>query len=240
MQNVEFSYYRNSKRVINNISLDIKSGSKIAIVGMSGSAKSTLAKIIIGLYDITSGKIYYDGLDSELLEKKYLRKQIGIVSQDITLFNKSIYENITMDRADITEEEVIKACKIAHIYDEINEMSMKLDTYINENSTNLSGGQRQRIALARAIVNKPKILLLDEATSSLDNINEKKVSEHFKNAGCTTIVIAHRLSTIKDSDKIIVLKNGEIVEEGIHSSLIELKGEYYNLYNSEIEYTKLK
>ena len=156
-----------------------------------------------------------------------------MVPQDVSLFNKSIYENIAMDRKDIKEYQVIKACKIAQIYYEINSMPMKFNTFVSESGGNLSGGQRQRIALARAIVNEPKILLLDEATSSLDNINEKNVSNYFKEIGCTTIVIAHRLSTVRDADCIIVMDNGEIVEKGTHEELIEKRGHYYRLYNND-------
>ncbi|MBE6049155.1 MAG: peptidase domain-containing ABC transporter [Clostridium sp.] len=233
VKNICFSYYRESKNVIKNVSFKVNKGERIAIVGKSGSGKSTLAKILIGLYEPTDGDVFYDGINVREIDKKYLRKQIGMVPQDVSLFNKSIYDNIAMDRKDVTYEQVIKACKIAQIYDEIDSMPMKFNTYVSESGGNLSGGQRQRIALARAVVNNPKILLLDEATSSLDNINEKNVSDYFKSIGCTTLVIAHRLSTVKDADCIIVMNDGEIVEAGTHNELLDKKGQYYKLYNTD-------
>ena len=161
-----------------------------------------------------------------------MRQQVGIVPQDITLFNNSIYDNIVMNRNNIGLEQVKKACELAQISDEIEEMPMQYYTEISELGLNLSGGQRQRIALARAIVGKPKILLLDEATSSLDNINERKVSDEIKKMGATQIIIAHRLSTIMDADLIVVLENGKIVEQGKHDDLIKNNGQYKELYSA--------
>ena len=161
-----------------------------------------------------------------------LRQQVGMVPQDITLFNNSIYDNIVMNRNNIGFEHVKKACELAQIRDEIEEMPMQYYTEISELGLNLSGGQRQRIALARAIVGKPKILLLDEATSSLDNINERKVSDEIKKMGATQIIIAHRLSTIMDADLIVVLEDGKIVEQGKHNDLIKNNGQYKELYSA--------
>jgi len=238
LNNVSFSYSAQSKQVIKNIDLHIKKGQKVAIVGKSGSGKSTLAKLLVGLYSPTEGQIMFDGIDLSNLDKKYLRKQLGIVPQDVSLFNKSIYNNISMNREDVDLDNVKKVCEVAQISKEIEAMPMGYHTIISEMGMNLSGGQRQRIVLARALLNEPKVLILDEATSSLDYINEKRVSDYFKNIGCTRIVIAHRLSTILDSDLIIVLENGEIVESGSHAELINRRSEYYKLYHASFESEK--
>lgn len=239
LKNVSFAYTINSEEVIKNISIHIKSGQKIGIVGSSGAGKSTLSKILLGIYTPTKGKIFFDDLELNSYCKKSLRKQIGVVPQEISLFNKSILDNIRVSNKNISLNEVKKAAKIAQIHDEIEEMPMKYYTIISNMGMNLSGGQRQRIALARAILNNPRIVVLDEATSSLDSINESNVSNYFKAIGCTRIVIAHRLSTIIDSDIIFVMNNGEIVESGIHEELIKKKGFYSNLYSYQ-NYNGLK
>jgi len=234
LDNVSFSYTRHAEPVIRNVSMHIRPGEKVAFVGSSGSGKSTLSKIILGLYPPNEGTISYDGVNFDLLDKPTLRRQMGVVPQDINLFNKSIYENIRMNK-DIEPEKVHRAAQVAQIADEIVSMPMGYETVVSEMGMNLSGGQRQRIALARAIVHDPKVIILDEATSSLDAINESKVSSYFKQAGCTRIVIAHRLSTIIDSDVIYVLDKGEIVEQGTHQELMELQGTYFRLYRTQSE-----
>ncbi|MDH6363682.1 ABC-type bacteriocin/lantibiotic exporter with double-glycine peptidase domain [Enterococcus sp. PF1-24] len=231
LSNVCFSYGKNSPKVLNDISLDIHQGQRIALVGKSGSGKSTLGKILLGLYDIDSGIINYDGTNIKEFNKPLLRKQIGFVPQEVTLFNKSIKENITLGNKQISDKQILKACRRACIDSEIDEMPMKYETQISDLGMNVSGGQKQRLAFARAIINNPKIVVLDEATSSLDIINEKNIVKYLKKIECTQIIIAHRLSTIKDCDMIFVLKDGEIVESGTHSELINLQGEYFNLYN---------
>lgn len=205
---------------------------KVAIVGKSGSGKSTLAKLLVGLYEPSEGDIFFDDIELKKWKKNELRRQIGIVPQDITLFNNSIYNNIIMNRGNLGLDEVKRACQIAHISEEIENMPMGYNTEISELGLNLSGGQRQRIALARAMIGNPSILLLDEATSSLDNINERKVSEELKKMGTTQIIIAHRLSTIIDADLIIVLDCGRIVEVGNHDELIKEDGLYKKLYST--------
>lgn len=232
LQNVSFSYTKDSPLILQDINLMIQSGMKIAIVGKSGSGKSTLSKLLVGLFLPSKGKIMYNGIDFDMLNRKDIRRQIGIVPQDITLFNNSIYDNIVMNRSGITLDDVKFACNIANISEEIESMPMNYYTAISEMGLNLSGGQRQRIAMARAIIGKPKILLLDEATSSLDNINERAVSEEIRKFGATQIVIAHRLSTIIDADVILVMDNGRIVETGTHDELLKLNGCYSELYSS--------
>nr|WP_280144635.1 peptidase domain-containing ABC transporter [Bacillus amyloliquefaciens]MDH3078841.1 peptidase domain-containing ABC transporter [Bacillus amyloliquefaciens] len=238
LENVSFSYTKHSPKVLKNISLEIREGQKIAIVGSSGSGKSTLSKLIMGLYDPTEGQICFDSIPLEKLDRKQLYKQMGIVPQDITLFNSSILKNITLNNKNISIEKVRKVAKAAQIDKEIESMPMKYNTPISEMGMNLSGGQRQRIVLARALLNDPKILILDEATSSLDLVNETLISKYLSEMGCTRVVIAHRLSTIMDSDFIIVLDKGEVVEVGKHEELIALEGVYSNLYRSQTKNKK--
>lgn len=232
LRDVSFSYSKHSKKVVEGIHLDIKAGQKVAIVGKSGSGKSTLAKLLIGLYHPSSGEVLIDGHSLRYIDTSELRQQMGIVPQDVTLFNRSLSYNIGMDREDVTQEDIERAAKLARIHDEIEAMPMKYNTLVSEMGTNLSGGQRQRIVLARSIVKTPKVLVLDEATSALDGYNEKLISEHFAKEGCTRIIIAHRLSTIQDADFIVVMDQGKIAETGTHEALIELGGKYCELYSS--------
>jgi ABC-type bacteriocin/lantibiotic exporter with double-glycine peptidase domain len=236
LQNVSFAYTKYSPTVVKKVSLKILPGQKVALVGKSGSGKSTLARLILGLYQPTEGRILYDGHDLRDLDKPALRKQIGVVPQDVTLFNRTIYENITLHNPQAPEEELIEAAKIAQIHDEIMEMPMKYHTMVSEMGMNISGGQRQRIALARALVHKPSLLLLDEATSSLDHVNEEKIDQFLTAMKCTRIVIAHRLTTIMNADLILVLEDGEIVEQGTHEQLLQAGGNgyyrrFYEKYN---------
>lgn len=231
LKNISFSYSKSSPQVLRNISMKIEGGSKVAIVGASGSGKSSLSKILVGLYEPSEGEVLYDNIPINEYDHKSLCNQISIVPQDSMLFNKSIYDNITMGDTEIPVEKVKEYTHLACIDEEIESMPMKYNTVISEMGMNLSGGQRQRILLARALVTNPKILVLDEATSSLDNVNEKCISEYLSEIGCTRIIIAHRLSSIIDSDIIFVLKNGELVECGNHEDLVNQNGEYANLYN---------
>ncbi|RDU24648.1 peptidase domain-containing ABC transporter [Anaerosacchariphilus polymeriproducens] len=231
LKDVSFSYTSNSENVLNNINLDIKKGQKVAIVGASGSGKSTLAKIILGLYEPKNGEIYFDGVNMKKLDRGVLRRQIGVVPQDMSLFNKTIYDNICVNKK-VDNELVRRVAQIAQIDEEIQQMPMKYQTLVSDMGMNLSGGQRQRIVLARALLNRPELMILDEATSALDYVNEKKVTSYFQQAGCTRIIIAHRLSTIIDSDIIIVLERGRVVESGTHEQLIKKGGLYANLYIS--------
>ncbi|WP_234404321.1 ATP-binding cassette domain-containing protein [Listeria grayi] len=208
------------------------------MVGSSGSGKSTLAKLALGLYTPTRGEIQYDGISMLTLNKQNLRKQMGIVPQDINLFNKSILENIRMNQENISLRDVQTAAKLAQIHEEIEAMPMGYHTLVSEMGLNLSGGQRQRIALARALINKPRVIVLDEATSSLDAVNEQRVAQYLSNIGATRIIIAHRLSTIIDADKIYVMREGRIVEEGKHEELFQRKGYYYQLYAAQLSHQK--
>lgn len=234
LKNVSFSYNRHSGKILKDVNLEIRPGEKVAIVGTSGSGKSTLSKILLGLYEANDGEILYDGTEIERLEKKSLRKQIGVVPQDMSLFNKTIYENITMNKFGIREEDVREAARVTQLEEEIESMPMKYDTLVSDMGMNLSGGQRQRVALARALINHPRVLILDEATSALDYKNEREISDYLEKIGCARIIIAHRLSTIVDADKIVVLCDGEVKEIGKHQELLEKRGIYSSLYQSQM------
>lgn len=227
-----FAYSNMSSNVLHNINLSIDKGEKVAFVGESGSGKSTLAKAIIGLYNSHQGTLEIDGIDINEINKNNLHKKISIVPQDNFLFNKTIFENITMNNNDKTEENVIEVAKLANIHEDIQKMPMKYNTVVNDMGFNLSGGQRQRIALARALISNPQILILDEATSSLDQKNEHDIMSNLHNLNCTVIIVAHRLSTIKNADKIYVLENGEIISSGEHEELIKKSQLYKTLYQS--------
>lgn len=234
LENVSFSYLP-QKDVLSNIKLSLPKGETIAIVGESGAGKSTLADLIIRLYKPKEGKITVDGIDyTELFLSDWL-KHIGMVSQDTFIFHASVRENIKMGKPDGTEEEVIRAAEIANAHQFIKDLPNGYDTILGDRGLKLSGGQRQRIAIARAVIREPEILILDEATSALDNISEKVVQEALKKAGKsrTNIIIAHRLSTIEHADKIVVLSQGEVVEEGSHKELLARKEYYYNQYQRQ-------
>lgn len=235
LENVSFSYTTKSNLILKDLTLHIKSGQKIAVVGESGSGKSTLAKLLIGLYEPTDGMIYYDDEPITSINKKKLRREMAIVPQEIQLLNKSIFDNIVMGNMNASYEQVQRAAEIAQISKTIEEMPMQYSTLISDMGSNLSGGQRQRIALARSILNKHKVVILDEATSSLDSLNELKIADYFSNVGCTSVIIAHRLSTIIDSDMILVMEDGRIIEVGNHQELFDKKGKYYSLYSTKIE-----
>jgi subfamily B ATP-binding cassette protein MsbA len=227
-KNVYF-YYNPGQYVLKNINLQINKGQTIAIVGPSGSGKSTLVDLLPRFYDVTDGSITIDGIDIRKIKLNSLHRLFAIVNQDPILFNDSIYNNMAFGRPDATYEEVVQAAKIANAYDFIMESKWGFDTNIGEKGSKLSGGQRQRISIARAVLTNAPILIFDEATSSLDSESEKLVQDAINNliAGKTAIVIAHRLSTVVKADKIIVLKDGEIIESGTHKELIDKPHGFY-------------
>lgn len=229
--NVTYSY-DNGAEVLKNLSLDIKQGEKFALVGPSGGGKTTICHLIPHFYDIQQGTILIDGRDISTITRASLRRNIGIVQQDIYLFNASVRDNILYGRLDATEEEVIEAAKRANIHDYIMSMENGYDTIIGERGVRLSGGQKQRLSIARVFLKNPAILILDEATNSLDNTTEILIQQALDELckGRTTLVVAHRLSTIKNADEIAVISGGEIVEKGTHEQLMEQNGIYANLY----------
>ena len=232
LEKVNFSYVENFP-VLNNVSLEIEKGSTTAIVGSTGSGKSTLIKLLLRLYDVESGKIIFDGENIQDLNIHSLRKNIGLVSQDIFLFEGTVFENIAYGNLDATENEIWNAAKLSESDEFINLLPNKKDTIVGERGQKLSGGQRQRISIARAILKNPEILILDEATSAVDNETEAAIQRSLDTLkeGRTVIAIAHRLSTIRNADVIYVLEKGEIVESGSHDELVKLKKVYANLWD---------
>ena len=230
---VSFHYNDDETPVLSDISIDIPAGKSIALVGPSGSGKTTICSLLPRFYDVTGGSITVDGKDIRGLTLKSLRSQIGMVQQDVYLFDGTIKDNIAYGKPGASDEEIIKAAKCASIHDFIMELPDKYDTYVGERGTRLSGGQKQRISIARVFLKNPPILILDEATSALDNESErwiqKSLEELSKNR--TTITIAHRLSTIRDADEIIVITEEGIAERGTHAELLEKNGLYAAYYN---------
>ena len=229
--NVVYSY-DSSKDVLHGIDLKIEKGKKFALVGPSGGGKTTICHLIPNFYEVESGDILIDGRSIKEFTKSSLRRNIGIVQQDIYLFNSSIKENILYGRLDATDDEVIEAAKRANIHDYIMTLEKGYDTEIGERGVRLSGGQKQRLSIARVFLKNPPILILDEATSALDNTTEILIQQALDELcrGRTTLVVAHRLSTIKNADEIAVVSDGKIVEQGTHEQLIELDGKYASLY----------
>jgi ABC-type bacteriocin/lantibiotic exporter with double-glycine peptidase domain len=234
LANVGFQYDKNAKHVLHNINLTIKPGQKVAIVGRSGSGKSTLGKLLLGLYLPTEGEIYYDNIPLRSMNLSEVRSQLGVVMQDIGLFNGSIRENIAFNTPGIDLTAVVWAAQAAAIHDDIMKMPMDYETIVSEGGGGISGGQRQRLALARALVRNPAILLLDEATSSLDVTTERVVERNLNSLSCTQIIIAHRLSTIRNADVILAVDQGTIVEQGTHDELLKHNGFYARLIADQI------
>ena len=231
-KNVSFEYPDDHNRVFSGLNLKIKSGEKIAFVGPSGGGKTTLCNLIPRFYDVTEGNIYLDGKNIKEYTLKSLRDSIGMVQQDVYLFSGTVFENISYGKPSATMEEVVEAAKKAGADEFINELKDGYNTYVGERGVKLSGGQKQRISIARVFLKNPPIIILDEATSALDNESEFAVAKSLSklSEGRTTITIAHRLSTIRKSDRIMVLTDEGIMEEGSHEELLNLKGIYYRFY----------
>jgi len=240
-KNVCFSY-EDGKEILKDISFEVKSGEILAIVGPSGSGKTTLISLIPRFYDITSGEIKIDGRDIRDYKLFYLRSQIGMVLQEPFLFSGTIADNIGFGKMDAKREEIINVAKAAHAHKFIMELPDGYDTEVGEMGEKLSVGQKQRIAIARALLKNPPILILDEATSSVDSETERLIQDALEKLmkGRTSIVIAHRLSTIRNATKIIVLKNGRIVEEGTHKELLEKNGFYFHLYRLQFGFKEIE
>ena len=236
-ENADFSYKDSDEKVLKNINLIAKKGETVALVGNSGGGKSTLVNLIPRFFDVTGGKITIDGIDVKNYKIKSLRKKIGIVPQETFLFGGTILENIRYANQNASVEEVIEAAKMANAHEFIEKLEQGYETEIGERGIKLSGGQKQRISIARAILENPQILILDEATSALDNESEHLVQDALEKLmkGKTTFVIAHRLSTIINSDKIVVIQQGEIRETGTHEELLNKDGIYKSLYNKSFK-----
>ena len=229
LDNVSFSYGENMPNVLDGINLDIHSGDYIAIVGKTGCGKSTLVRLLLGFEKPKNGNIYYDEHNMNDIDLTSLRRNIGTVTQNGTLFHADIFSNIIISAPNLKVDDAWVAAEIANIADDIRDMPMGMKTVISEGQGSISGGQKQRIMIARAIVHKPKILVFDEATSALDNVTQKSIAESIGKLECTRIVIAHRLSTIQNADRIIMLEGGHIIEDGTYDELIKYDGKFAEL-----------
>ena len=239
--NVSFEHisfgYDPSKIIVHDFNADVKAGQKVAIVGPTGAGKTTMIKLLMRFYDVNSGEICIDGHNVKDFNRMELREMFGMVLQDTWLFHGTIMENIRYGRLDATDEEVIAAAKAAHAHHFIMSQPGGYQMELNEETSNISQGQKQLLTIARAILADNKIMILDEATSSVDTRTEERIQKAMDNLmkGRTSFVIAHRLSTIRDADLILVMKDGDIIEQGTHESLLAKNGFYANLYNSQFE-----
>jgi subfamily B ATP-binding cassette protein MsbA len=227
--------YEAGKPVLHGVSFEARSGTVTALVGSSGSGKSTIIGLIAAFYTPSSGTIRVDGTDLSTVRLESYRTQLGVVLQDTFLFDGTIRENVAFARPDATEEQILQACRIARVDEFAESFENQYDTVVGERGVKLSGGQRQRVSIARAILANPRILILDEATSSLDSESEASIQQGlaYLMQGRTTFVIAHRLSTIRRADQILVVEGGEIVERGTHASLLAEEGRYHELYTRQ-------
>ncbi|MFO5439511.1 MAG: ABC transporter ATP-binding protein, partial [Dolichospermum sp.] len=229
--------YSPNQRVLHNITLSIKQGEMTALIGSSGAGKTTLADLIPRFHDPSDGYIYVDEVDIRKFEINSLRRQIAVVSQDTFIFNTSVWKNIAYGTPKVTETEIKEAARLANALEFILEMPEGFNTQLGDRGVRLSGGQRQRIAIARALLRNPEILILDEATSALDSVSERLIQESLEklSAGRTVIAIAHRLSTIAKADKVVVLEQGKIVEQGEYQELLQQRGKFWQYYQIQNE-----
>ena len=232
-KDVEFSYGTN--KVLDKINFKINANETVAFVGKSGAGKSTIFNLLCKMYDIDKGKILIDGININELDEDSIRGNITIISQNPYIFNKSIKDNLKLVKEDVTDDEIVSACKLAHLDDFIETLENKYDTIVGEGGVTLSGGQRQRLAIARALIQKTEIILFDEATSALDNETQAQIQESINNmkGEYTILIIAHRLSTIINCDRILFIDNGKVIKEGTHKELLKTSKEYRELYESE-------
>ncbi|KKI88988.1 multidrug ABC transporter ATP-binding protein [Bacillus sp. SA1-12] len=231
-EHISFRYQESEPLIIENLSLQVKRGETVALVGMSGGGKSTLVSLLPRFYDVTDGRILLDGIDIRDYQAQSLRGQIGMVLQDTFLFSNTVRENILIGKPDATEEEIIQAAKAANAHDFILKLPNGYETRVGERGVKLSGGQKQRVSIARVFLKNPPILILDEATSALDLESEHLIQEALETLAKdrTTFIVAHRLSTITHADKIVLIEDGKVVEQGTHPELIEKQGQYYKLF----------
>ncbi|BCL78352.1 NHLP family bacteriocin export ABC transporter peptidase/permease/ATPase [Ktedonobacteria bacterium brp13] len=234
LDHVNFRYNSQLPEVLIDISLEIQPGQRIAVVGQTGSGKTTLGKLLLGLYPPTQGTLYYNNIPLQSMNLQAVRNQVGVVTQEASIFSGSIRQNITFAHPELEMKGVIHASKLACLHSDIEQMPMRYETFVAEGGNAISGGQRQRLALARALAYNPRILLLDEATSSLDVMTEHQIQQNLASLSCTQIIIAHRLSTIRHADVILVMDQGHIVEQGSHEELLSQNGIYAELIRNQL------
>ena len=233
VEGVTFKYNDVSDNVLKDINFILRRGEKVSIVGLSGSGKSSIIKLLTGLYHKFSGNISINDIPLEKIDESFFQKNISVVNQNVTIFNKTIRDNIILGNSSTTDEEIWEALKIVHLDEFIKELPLGLNTIVSSHGANFSGGQAQRLCLARAIINKPQLLILDEATSSLDTVNENYFYNMIKSLGVTILSISHRLNTVVDSDRIYLIDDGEFVAEGTHESLLKTSNLYAKIYNEK-------
>ena len=235
LENIWFAYPSSDKKILKGVSLSLEQGNHIGIVGTSGGGKSTLIQVLLGLYEPVKGTVHIDGKDLFAYNRNSFRQQVGVVSQETFLLNSTLRNNLLYGKTNATQEELDRAVEAAGLTELIESLEDKYETVVGERGLKLSGGQRQRVALARAILRQPPVLIFDEATSSLDGETEEKVQESLEQLipGRTTITIAHRLVTVRNADKILLLDQGMVAEQGTHEELLALKGQYYQLYKAQ-------
>jgi ATP-binding cassette subfamily B protein len=235
LDEVSFRYDPYSSAVLDGITLTIRSGQRIAIVGSTGSGKTTLGMVILGLSPPTTGQIHVDGHPIHTLDPRTVRGQFGVVLQEPFLFSGTIAENIALHDPGMPHDAIERAARLACLHDEITAMPSGYATHLAQRGSGLSGGQRQRLALARALAHRPAVVLLDEATSHLDAHTERRVHDNLAAQRCTQIIIAHRLSTVRDADQILVLDQGRVVETGTHTELLDRAGPYADLVSAQLD-----
>ena len=233
LRNIVFSYNPIGPPLIEDLSLTVEPGQRIALVGGSGSGKSTITRLIAGLYQPNSGELRFDEYRRSEIPQSVLANSLSVVDQESVLFAGTVKDNLTLWDPTASMEDVVQACRDAAIHEDIVSLPEGYESHLIESAGNLSGGQRQRLEIARALVNNPAVLILDEATSALDAETERIVDRNIRRRGCSVIIVAHRLSTIRDADEIIVLDRGKVVERGTHQELVQTNGPYLNLISSE-------
>ncbi|NKZ01885.1 peptidase domain-containing ABC transporter [Nocardiopsis alborubida] len=234
LRGVSYRYQKDAPATLSDVDLEIPAGSMVAVVGRSGSGKSTLGRLMLGLHQATRGEVLFDGIPLTRLDPRTIRSQCGVVVQDNAVFSGNVLDNVRINAPGATVEDIVRASRLACLHEDVQRMPLGYFTPLGERGSGLSGGQRQRVGLARALVSEPRVLLLDEATSHLDTVTEDRIRHNLRELDCTRVVIAHRLSTVRDADRIVVVSDGRVVEQGTHEELVAVRGAYADLVGGDL------